>query len=309
MDGHDDENPTEQVELTVPDTVAAEIDRLFVECRGYEPTSAQESLTLLCDLAADRLEPPRNPGAADSVRSTSTDTGRVSDAAAIGDPVSVSRASPVDGSTASGGDDGVGEWTAAPEDDRDRRIDDAFPTRWGADPVVRRRLRAVVDRYVRDPTTFRGRDDREADALAAVARHEGLSPDELHDDLVTTLYGNAGLPDDFAAEFFTDALSRVLDSELETDFDTDTGFDAATDAEQAARAESETPAQSDTAAESQSRQADDFDVDSLLGDVSQPMADCEGCGETRPVNDLETVIGSKTATIELLCRDCTADAE
>jgi hypothetical protein len=256
-----DDHGEEPVEVEIPAALADRIERIFTDCRGYEPGSTQESLSVLCDLASREM-------------ASSSD-------AATGDV-----AAPGPGRRATVDRTGE-EPTDHDEDassDLEDRIDDAFPARWDADPRVRRRLSDVVDRYVTNPNGFSGHDEREADAIAAVARKEGVSPDDLRYGLVSALYGNAGLPDDLAAEFFSEALLSVVEEEEEDDGDDDdptgnAGDDDLTD-------------------------DDAFDVESLLGEVSTPTADCERCGTSHPVNDLETVIGSKTATIELLCRDC-----
>lgn len=258
-----DDRDGETVEVELPAALADRIERVFVDCRGYEPASAQESLSVLCDLAEGRLEPPTAPDEADR---EAEEPGRTVEA-------------------------------AGPTDDLVARIDEAFPARWDADPTVRRRLHAVVDRYVHNPNDYAGHDEREADAIAAVARREGVSPEDLRGDLVSTLYGNAGLPDDLAGEFFGEAMRSVVDDDP----------DEAEDEEEPADAALLRGGTADDLAEDLGDDA--FDVESLLGEVSQPTADCERCGDSHPVNDLETVIGSKTATIELLCGACAGDAE
>ncbi|WP_257299704.1 hypothetical protein [Haloarchaeobius sp. FL176] len=264
-----DDHDGDAVAVEIPAAVADRIERIFVDCRGYEPASAQESLSVLCDLAEGRLDPV----SADADGSTTADAGRT--AGASGQP----------------------ESPPGPRSDLVERIDEAFPARWDADPTVRRRLHAVVDRYVHNPNEYGGHDEREADAVAAVARREGISPEELRTDLVSTLYGNAGLPDDLAGEFFGEAMRSVVDEDPdEPDPDDEPAEDALL--------------RGGTADELDADLGEDaFDVESLLGEVSQPMADCERCGDSHPVNDLETVIGSKTATIELLCGACAADTE
>lgn len=258
-----DDPDGEAVEVEIPAALADRIERIFVDCRGYEPASPQESLSVLCDLASGRL---------------ATAAGSATDAAPAEEP---SRPDPP-------GDAG---------DDLVDRIDEAFPARWDADPTARRRLRAVVDRYLHNPNEYAGHDEREADAIAAVARREGVSPDDLRSGLVSTLYGNAGLPDDLAGEFFGEAMRSVVDEEPT---DIEDGGDEPADA---------ALLRGGTVDDRGEELGDDaFDVESLLGEVSQPTADCERCGDSHPVNDLETVIGSKTATIELLCADCADDA-
>lgn len=260
-----DDRDADTVEVEIPAALADRIERIFVDCRGYEPASSQESLSVLCDLADGRLDPSPAEG------TTGTESEPTADDEA---------ATP-----------------AGPSSDLVERIDEAFPARWDADPTARRRLHAVVDRYVHNPNEYTGHDEREADAIAAVARREGVSPEDLRSDLVATLYGNAGLPDDLAGEFFGEAMRSVVDEETDEPEPDDTPADDAL-----LRGGSADDLEADLG-------DDAFDVDSLLGEVSQPTADCERCGDSHPVNDLETVIGSKTATIELLCAACAADAE
>ncbi|WP_440990604.1 hypothetical protein [Haloarchaeobius baliensis] len=271
-----DDREADTVEVEIPAALADRIERIFVDCRGYEPASSQESLSVLCDLAAGRLDP--------SLAGT--------DGTATDDSVSGA-----DEREAAPGTEGRSSTAPGPRSDLVERIDEAFPARWDADPTVRRRLHAVVDRYAHNPKEYTGHDEREADAIAAVARREGVSPEDLRTDLVSTLYGNAGLPDDLAGEFFGEAMRSVVDEEPA---EHETADEPAEDA----------LLRGGSADELDADLGDDaFDVENLLGEVSQPTADCERCGDSHPVNDLETVIGSKTATIELLCADCTADTE
>ncbi|MCT9095504.1 hypothetical protein [Haloarchaeobius sp. HME9146] len=342
------------VTVEIPAALADRIDRLYADCRGYQPSSLQESLSVLCDLASGRLDPhppetagqdARGPAAEVVTDPTETESGErdvdVVNGPSPRGPAAETQGDGVGGGTGggdgpSGGGDGpngggdvpsgavtgdrherhpggadgttdAGTVTtgAASEFDgphgtgeRDERIDEAFPARWSAAAPVRRQVRAVVDHFVRDPAESSGYEEREAAALAAAAAREDRTPEALHDELVAALYGNAGLPDDLAAEFFSEALVSVI--EMDTP---EAGFGGVADGAMRDR-----PGE-DAFAVGTLETEDAFDVDTLLGDVSQPMADCERCGETHPVNDLETVLGSKTATIELLCGDCASSAE
>ncbi|WP_267642182.1 hypothetical protein [Haloarchaeobius amylolyticus] len=317
------------VTVEIPAGLADRIDRLYADCHGYHPSSLQESLTTLCDLASGRLDPnaAERPGevvdsaagttpaetpdgtAEQAVTETADATGAAPDPGNPAGDAPTAEAGPTEPSTgahpepvhAAGTEAEAGSATAELASDfegphgagdLDDHIDDAFPARWSVSPAVRRQVRAVVDHFIRDPAESDGPAEREQAALAAVAAREDRSADALHDDLVAALYGNAGLPDDLAAEFFSEALASVVEPEPAVGGQT-AGGDAGEDAFGAGALQT----------------GDAFDVDTLLGDVSQPMADCERCGETHPVNDLETVLGSKTATIELLCADCAGPSE
>ncbi|WP_435344546.1 hypothetical protein [Haloarchaeobius sp. HRN-SO-5] len=271
MEQHDDSGD-ETVEIAVPAALVDRIERIFTDRRGHEPRSTQESLSVLCDLAAAHVASSAD-GTATGDLATSSDGGQV----AVG--------------TA---DDGV-------DGDLDERIDDAFPAQWDADPTVRRHLTSVADRYLRNPNGFSGLDEREADAIASVARQDGLSPDDLREELVSTLYGSAGLPDDLASEFFGEALASLAGDEHD-EVTRRAENDDATDDEH----DGTTLLRSDLSSDSGHGDVDDdsFDVDRLIGQVSTPTAECDRCGTTRPLDDLETIVGSGAETLELLCSDC-----
>ena len=296
----------EFVEMRIPAALADRIDDVYAECRGYDPSSMQESLSVLCDIAAGRLDVPGET-ALDRVDRPSVPDG--DDAA---DPTT-ELASPT----------GV---VAELNDERRANIDAAFPTRWSADSTVAARLTAVVDRYVQNPEGMPDADAREADALHVVGEREGLAPDELRERLVTALYGNTGLPDDLAGEFFSEALATVEEaasaadesdgdasSTVETDlggpdspiFDDD-GPPALTDGPPAKPAQPASDLDPEAAFDSPT---DEVTVDSLLADEAAPTARCERCEAYHDVDDLETVIGSASSTIELLCGSCAAAVE
>lgn len=296
------------VEVRIPAALADRIDNVYAECRGYESSSMQESLSVLCDIAAGRLDVP-NETALDREDRASAPTG-----AAAADP-SEELASPT----------GV---VAELSEERRANIDAAFPTRWSADATVAARLAAVVDRYVRNPEGMPDADAREADALHVVGEREGLAPDELREQLVTALYGNTGLPDDLAGEFFSDALATVAEAAsadpddgdgVPADVDVDAKLDgpdspifdddgppALTDGPPAKPAQPASDLDPETAFDSPT---DEVTVDSLLADEAAPTARCERCEAYHEVDDLETVIGSASSTIELLCESCAAAVE
>ena len=160
-----------------------------------------------------------------------------------------------------------------------------FPYDWDANPTVRRRLPSVVARIVEDPEGFGDPTERERDAIRAVAREEGTEPELVRESLVSTLYGGAGLSTRLADEFFAEALAEA---------ETLAGRGSA----------GKQPATSDGGVES------DSTPDSLselveMGTDEDPTAECEGCGTTAVVADLETVIGPEEgSTVRLLCPDC-----
>lgn len=116
----------------IPRPLRERVASLFVAYRGYEPSSFQEALSVVCDVAAGRLgdrRPPDQPPAA-----------------------------PEPGSVPEPGE-------------RIDTLEAVFPEDWNADPVVRERLPTVVDRYVENPEGLAGA-ERERDALAAAAEGE-----------------------------------------------------------------------------------------------------------------------------------------
>jgi hypothetical protein len=297
----------EFVDVRIPAALADRIDRVFAECRGYEAASMQESLSVLCDVAAGRLDAPTDAAVA-----------RGPDTSGPGDsPAAESRR---ESSLRSGDVDALAEM----DETRRANVDAAFPARWSSDPEVASRLAAVVDRYVTNPEGLADEDAREADALHAVGDRDGLAPDELRDELVTALYGNTGLPDDLAGEFFSDGLATVANAETDGDADDEpvtalrratklddspiygTGPPAVTDGPPATPAQPASDVDPETAFDSPT---DEVTVDSLLADEAAPTARCEHCEAYHPVDDLETVIGSASATIELLCGSCAAAVE
>lgn len=306
-----DDRSGEFVEVRIPAALAERIDDVYAECRGYESSSMQESLSVLCDVAAGRLDVPGEPALdREGGSAVGGASGGADPAAELSSPTGV---------------------VAELRDDRRRAIDAAFPTRWSADPTVAARLTAVVDRYVRNPEGMPDADAREADALHVVGEREGLSPDELRDHLVTALYGNTGLPDDLAREFFSEALATVEDAAVaesasddgddgdggeSPDVDArldgpdspifDDGPPTLTDGPPATPAQPATDVDPEAAFDSPT---DEVTVDSLLADEAAPTARCERCEAYHEVDDLETVIGSAASTIELLCSPCAAAVE
>lgn len=233
----------------VPEPLSERVESLFADYRGYEPTSFQEALTLVCDVAEGRLEdraatPEPTPSAPESA-----------DVPAPGERIDT--------------------------------IEEVFPEDWNADPVVRRRLPTVVDRFVENPEGLSG-EARERDALAAVDDDEA-APEAVRDSLVSTLYDGTGLPDGLAREFFSEALEEAADVARSPP----TGV---------------RPATADGGAAAATPSIEDGFAAALLDEathVDQPTADCERCGTETPVDALETVIGPDDgSTVRLLCGVC-----
>lgn len=62
MSGDDGSDDPEYHEPRVPAALRARVDALFLAYRGYESASFQESLSVIADLAADRIEDPERSG-------------------------------------------------------------------------------------------------------------------------------------------------------------------------------------------------------------------------------------------------------
>lgn len=276
----------EDVSVRIPGRLRDRVEAVFEDYRGYAPATFQEGLSFVCDLAEDRLDPSVAADREPSTGSIPSGNFTVHESSAS----VVTEAEPTGGSEDVVGIDSGTRGPSATEaqtasNDYVEIIDQVFPYDWDANPTVGRRLPAVVERFVENPGGVVDPAERERDALRAVAREEGTDPDLVRESLVSTLYGGAGLSDHLAGEFFSEALA-----EAET---------------VAARR----PADERTAS-SDGGGASEFAPDSLselveMGTDEDPTADCERCGETKPVADLETVIGPEDgSTVRLLCPDC-----
>jgi hypothetical protein len=270
LSGNDD------VPVRIPRTLRERVDGVYQDYRGYEPATFQESLSLVCDLAADGLS--ASSATTSETRGTGADAGSQA-------------------GTEGGADDGSGtrveagsiarpEATAAIDgDEYEDLIDQVFPYDWDVNPTVERRLPQVVAHYVANPNDYTDSGERERDAIRAVAREEDADSDLVRESLVSTLYGGAGLSNRLADEFFAEALAE-----------------AATLHQRPSPNEGTASSDGGVATE-----AMDDTVNELLelGTDEAPTADCEGCGTTMPVTDLETVIGPEHgSTVRLLCPDC-----
>jgi len=263
--------------VRVPEELRARADALFREVRGYDPASFQESLSLICDVAADRLDPADSPTS--DVRTTPVEGPTENDV--------LSRPSGETGSDSSSTPASPPSESLDADSDRIRAIDEVFPRDWDAEETVRSQLPQIVDAYLQNPENAVDHERRVEAAFRIVASEASVSPTDLRETLVTCLYGGAGISADLSEEFFREALASVEEVHERPP----TGVRAAA---------------SDGGVASESGE---FSVESLLTDeTDDPTADCEGCGARTPVDDLETVIGPEDgSTVRLLCRRCADD--
>lgn len=276
----------DDVSIRIPRRLRDRVNGVFKDYRGYEPASFQEALSLVCNLAEERIDASTTAGMESSTQREMD--GHFTVPQSSSSVVSDGETAPLPESVADVETGVAPTETAdspAPPDDYDTVIDQVFPYDWDANPTVRRRLPAVVERFVENPAGVTDPEERERDAIKAVAVEEGTDPEFVRESLVSTLYGGAGLSNHLAGEFFSEALG-----EAET---------------VAGRQQT-----GERTATSDGGVASDPTPDSLselieMGADDAPTADCEGCGGTMPVGDLETVIGPEEgSTVHLLCPDC-----
>ena len=181
------------VEARIPEALYERLEALFREYRGYDPSSVQECLSVVADLAE---QPDREP-------SSQTGAGRRVEHDAAGstnDAPNAATTEPTKSSTSASGEEPPAEIVDA--------IDAVFPTDWSATEASERLLPRVVRRYVAasDADT---RAERENAALSAVAAREGTTSEELRETLVDDIYGGSALPGDLATEFLSEGLEKV----------------------------------------------------------------------------------------------------
>jgi hypothetical protein len=174
----------DQETVRIPARLRAEVDALYREQRGYEPASFQESLSLVVDLAAGRL---------DAEDGSAPTPDRADDAPSV--PLPESTPGP-----------------DAPDGDGDhlRAIDEVFPRDWDADEAVRAYLPRVVAAYL-EADEYDDQDERVEAAVGRVAADADVSPTALRETLVTRLYAGAGISTELSEEFFAEALSAVAE--------------------------------------------------------------------------------------------------
>jgi|GEM_PF-2235434 len=199
------------VEARIPAALYERLEALFREYRGYDPSSVQECLSVVADLA-ERPDREATAAAADERR-----TGPAATRNSAGAPNAES-AEPAESPTTA-----AAAASDAPSDEPSAEIvdaiDDVFPTNWSATDDAERLLPLVVRRYVA-ATDADTRVERENAALSAVAAREGTTAEELRETLVDDVYGGPALPGDLASEFLSEGLEKVErhldDAERET---------------------------------------------------------------------------------------------
>lgn len=218
-DGRGDEPAP--VTARIPGPLWERMRSLFQAERGYEPSTPQEALGVICDLAeqdtgsaaeppTDRHHPETEPitvtqASADSAES-SVNTGSMSLPPASSE--TSDRSTAQDNTDSSSTSEPAAAIATAPQSVVDV-VDTVFPDGWDDDAFGRRFLPAVVDEYagfVADQSS-----DPEQAAIETVADRSGVTPDRLREQLISRVYRDEPLPDEIAADFFSEALEVAED--------------------------------------------------------------------------------------------------
>ncbi|GAA0663835.1 hypothetical protein ACFQDG_12945 [Natronoarchaeum mannanilyticum] len=205
----------EYVEAEIPGALYERLEALFREYRGYDPSSVQECLSVVADLA-ERPDREATPAAAGE-RRTGSDATR--NAGRTPNAESAKPNEHAESSTSSKSATTSEQPSDEPPAEIVDAIDAVFPTKWSATDDAERLLPLVVRRYVAasDADT---RVERENAALSAVAAREGTTAEDLRETLVDDVYGGPALPGDLASEFLSEGLEKVErrldDAERET---------------------------------------------------------------------------------------------
>ena len=201
-----DERDGTHVEVALPVALRARIDELFVAHRGYEPTSIQESLSVVCDLAEAELgdvdagSPPRTREHA-AAPDPST-AGSTSDSSGVELPDEPTARSEFGSAPAGPTPDQPAAATPPAE-----VVDEAFPAAWRDGEAE-----AVVPELVAAYATARdgpGDDDPLDAALRRVAAERDREPAALESWLLEALYDTDSLPTVVAREFLADAVETA----------------------------------------------------------------------------------------------------
>ncbi len=306
------------VEARIPRELHDRVERLFREYRGYDPTSVQESLSVICDLAEAELDTEESDTGSTTAPTPDTDE-TVTDLT---------------------GDDPSGSESPATDSSGTVRtaIDDVFPADWAANEETATRLSLVVSHYLTaDGST---RLERENTALSAAATRHGTTPEQLRTEIVDDIYGADTLPGELASEFFSEALGKVeqrleraetdvlsaveLVGEGSTDVksseaDSPTSPDEPESPLDLGSGSSALPEglADDMASDGGAVQSVDERIDNLFTGpnglteigieslVDGAATDCEVCGEQYSVVDLQTTTdASDDRRVNLVCEDC-----
>jgi len=194
---------TDYVEPEIPAALRERVDELFLEYRGYEPTTIQESLSVVCDLAEAQLrdDADRDENATETV-------------AGMLDDVRTDRSAD---ETGAGDDEDRPALGTAPQSVVDA-VDAVFPEGWDEGDTAKRILPAVVDEYA--SVLDAGAASPEQRAIERVAARREETPATLRERLVESLYGGEDVPEELRDEFFSEAL--VVTSDHLSDPDTTT---------------------------------------------------------------------------------------
>lgn len=307
------------VDARIPRELHDRVERLFREYRGYEPTSVQESLSVICDLAEAELD------------SEESDTGATTGSTPGTDGTGADLTDPTESSTTNSSESEAST-TDSPGTIRSA-IDDVFPADWDANEETADRLSLVVSHYLTvDGTT---RLERENTALSAVATRHGTTPEQLRTEIVDNIYGADTLPGELASEFFSEALGKVEQrlERAETDVLSAVelvGEESAESSDADSPDEPESPLDlgsgssalpeglaDDMASDGGAVQSVDERIDNLFTGpnglteigieslVDGASTDCEVCGEQYSVVDLRTTTeASDDRRVNLVCEDC-----
>ncbi len=331
------------VEATLPRELHDRVERLFREYRGYEPTSVQESLSVICDLAEAQLDADESDATSERASSGTAPSPVTDDP--VDDPAPSTQKASAEQTDTIESDATSEQKSPKPDSSGTIRaaIDEVFPTDWATEADTAERLPLVVGHYL----TAEGstRIERENTALAAVATRYGTNPERLRTEIVEDIYGADTLPGELASEFFSEALGKVEQrlERAETDVlsavelvggESEHSSEAGTDETGPTTAESTGSTDSpldlgsgssdlpagladDMASDGGAVQSVDERIDNLFTEpnglteigieslVDGAATDCEICGERYSVVDLRTTTeASDDRRVNLVCDDC-----
>ncbi|MFC7115681.1 hypothetical protein ACFQH2_13010 [Natronoarchaeum sp. GCM10025703] len=195
------------VEATLPRELHDRVERLFREYRGYEPTSVQESLSVICDLAEAQLDTDASDATSERASSGTAPSPVADDP--VDDPAPSTQEASAEQTETLESRSSSEQQSPKPDSSGTIRaaIDEVFPTDWATEADTAERLPLIVGHYL----TAEGstRIERENSALAAVGTRYGTNPERLRTEVVEDIYGADTLPGELASEFFSEALGKV----------------------------------------------------------------------------------------------------